>query len=97
MKISYLSSLDLHKDTPIIVRDDENIKEKNDPITFNFITEIFFMSHLSYSSSVHRLHRMLLKVYQNPRKTSGNKHHFFKFRLTKNYHVYKKHIKMQVD
>ncbi|CAF3669246.1 unnamed protein product [Rotaria socialis] len=53
---------DLHKDTPMIVRNDENVKEKNDQTAFNFITEIFFMSHLSYTSSVYRLHRMLLKI-----------------------------------
>jgi hypothetical protein len=54
--------IDLYKDTPLIVRDEENIDEKNNKITFNFITEIFFMSHLSYTCSVQRLHRMLLKV-----------------------------------
>ncbi|CAF0967414.1 unnamed protein product [Rotaria sp. Silwood1] len=53
---------DLYKDTPIIVRDEENTSEKNNTITFNFITEIFFMSHLSYSCSVQRLHRKLLKI-----------------------------------
>ncbi|CAF4985445.1 unnamed protein product, partial [Rotaria magnacalcarata] len=53
---------DLHKDTPMIVRNDESINEKNDQTAFNFITEIFFMSHLSYTSSVYRLHRMLLKI-----------------------------------
>jgi hypothetical protein len=52
----------LYKDTPIIVRDEENLDDKNNKITFNFITEIFFMSHLSYTCSVQRLHRMLLKV-----------------------------------
>ncbi|CAF0807326.1 unnamed protein product [Adineta ricciae] len=53
---------DLHKDTPLIVRDEDNLPEKTSPITFNFITEIFFMSHLSYSCSVQRLHRTLLKI-----------------------------------
>jgi ubiquitin conjugation factor E4 A len=52
----------LHKDTPLIVRNEENLDEKNPKITFNFITEIFFMAHLSYTSSVERLHRMLLKI-----------------------------------
>ncbi len=55
--------IDLHKDTPLIVRDEENLNDKNTKTTFNFITEIFFMSHLSYTCSVQRLHRMLLKVY----------------------------------
>ncbi|UJR09047.1 hypothetical protein I4U23_013295 [Adineta vaga] len=53
---------DLHKDTPFIVRDEENLPEKTSPMTYNFITEIFFMSHLSYTNSVQRLHRMLLKI-----------------------------------
>ncbi|CAF0773012.1 unnamed protein product [Adineta steineri] len=53
---------DLHKDTPVIVRDEENLVDKNNKITFNFITEIFFMSHLSYTCGVQRLHRMLLKI-----------------------------------
>jgi hypothetical protein len=54
--------IDLYKDTPFIVRDEENLDAKNNNLTFNFITEIFFMSHLSYTCSVQRLHRMLLKV-----------------------------------
>jgi hypothetical protein len=53
---------DLYKDTPLIVRNEENLDDKNSQITFHFITEIFFMSHLSYTCSVQRLHRMLLKV-----------------------------------
>jgi hypothetical protein len=58
----FLVLIGLHKDTPIIVRDEETAVENNNNITFNFITEIFFMSHLSYTCSVQRLHRMLLKV-----------------------------------
>ncbi|CAF3853159.1 unnamed protein product [Rotaria sp. Silwood1] len=55
----------LHKDTPLIIRDEENLDEKNNKTTFNFITEIFFMCHLSYTSSVQRLHRMLLKIKED--------------------------------
>lgn len=54
--------LGLNKDTPLIARDESIPPEKDDGVTFNFITEIFFMSHLSYSCAVHRLHRLLLKI-----------------------------------
>lgn len=49
----------LDKDTPMIVRDDQPIQSS---FPINFITEIFYMTHLSYSLSAHRLHRTLLKV-----------------------------------
>ncbi len=52
----------MYKETPLINREEEIKDEKNPEITFNFITEIFFMSHLSYSCSVHRLYRILLKL-----------------------------------
>jgi hypothetical protein len=74
--IIHFSFIDLHKDTPMIVRNDENINEKNDQTAFNFITEIFFMSHLSYTSSVYRLHRMLLKVRRYETKIYGKKNVF---------------------
>lgn len=51
----------LGNETPMIVRDDRPV-ETSYPI--NFITEIFYMTHLSYSLSAHRLHRTLLKVIQ---------------------------------
>lgn len=63
VRISPLCSIvDLHKETPMIVRQEEPSDETTAQLTFNFITEIFFMTHLSYSCSSHRLHRMLLKV-----------------------------------
>ncbi|CAF0830173.1 unnamed protein product [Rotaria sordida] len=75
---------DLYKETPLINRQDETEDEKNPPITFNFITEIFFMSHFSYSISIHRLHRILVKVgeeltrirdaYNNAVKLDGLNH-----------------------
>lgn len=46
----------------MIVRQEEPSEEATGQLTFNFITEIFFMAHLSYLCSSHRLHRMLLKV-----------------------------------
>jgi len=54
--------VDLYKETPLINREEETVDEKNSEITFNFITEIFFMAHFCYSCSVHRLHRILSKV-----------------------------------
>ncbi|CAF4687908.1 unnamed protein product [Rotaria sp. Silwood1] len=75
---------ELYKETPLINRQDENEEEKNPQITFNFITEIFFMSHFSYSISVHRLHRILVKIsdeltrlrdaYNNAVKSDGPNH-----------------------
>ena len=62
---SYTTVSDLHKDTPLIVRDETTAIVTDKTLTFNFITEIFFMAHLSYTCSVHRLHRMLLKVSDN--------------------------------
>jgi hypothetical protein len=48
----------------MIVRDDNpsDPSSINSQTAFHFITEIFYMTHVSYSISVHRLHRMLLKV-----------------------------------
>jgi len=54
--------VNLYKETPLINREEETEDEKNSEITFNFITEIFFMTHFCYSCSVHRLHRILSKV-----------------------------------
>jgi hypothetical protein len=51
--------VELYKETPLIKREDD---EKIPEISFHFITEIFFMAHFSYSCSVHRLYRILLKV-----------------------------------
>jgi hypothetical protein len=51
--------IELYKETPLINREEN---ENNSEMSFHFITEIFFMSHLSYSCSVHRIHRILLKV-----------------------------------
>ncbi|CAF1260110.1 unnamed protein product [Adineta steineri] len=49
---------ELYKETRLINYEGEN----KDEIMFNFITESFYMSHLCYSYSVHRLHRILLKI-----------------------------------
>ncbi|CAF2873145.1 unnamed protein product [Rotaria sp. Silwood2] len=73
---------ELYKETPLINRTDEIEDEKNRQITFNFITEIFFMSHFSYSISVHRLHRILIgeeltrirEAYNNAVKLDGPNH-----------------------
>jgi hypothetical protein len=51
--------VELYKETPFINREDN---DKLPEISFHFITEIFFMVHFSYSCSVHRLYRILLKV-----------------------------------
>ncbi|CAF4018984.1 unnamed protein product [Rotaria magnacalcarata] len=51
----------LYKETPLIKRHKETTDEKCSQATFNFITEIFFMSHFSYSCSVRGLYRKLLK------------------------------------
>lgn len=75
--------LELYKETPLINREEEIKDEKNPDITFNFITEIFFMSHLCYSYSVHRLHRILLKVCSKDKKIFGEKYFFS---LAMNYH-----------
>ncbi|CAM4797139.1 unnamed protein product [Rotaria magnacalcarata] len=53
----------LYKETPLIKRHKETTDEKCSQATFNFITEIFFMSHFSYSCSVRGLYRKLLKIH----------------------------------
>jgi hypothetical protein len=67
--------LELYKETPLINREEEIEDEKDPEITFNFITEIFFMSHLSYSYSVHRLHRILIKVIFRKKYSFKNEIH----------------------
>jgi hypothetical protein len=66
MRILQSVCLGLDKDTPLIIRNDEqHADDATNPINFNFITEIFYMTHLSYSCAVHRLHRMLLKMNED--------------------------------
>jgi len=59
---SHVHLKDLSKETPFIAREGEQTDEKNADLTFHFITEIFFMAHFCYSSSVQRMHRTLLKI-----------------------------------
>ncbi|UJR37169.1 hypothetical protein I4U23_029878 [Adineta vaga] len=53
---------ELYKQTSIIPREENDQNVKISDVTFNFITESFFMAHLSYSYSINRLRRILGKI-----------------------------------